>query len=115
MNFGRGFWLAGGVLLGGVLSGCAPHYLAVDGAGQTTAVRPKGDITPMPVNSPDTCGAGRLQYLVGKSRFQIPVPADLNSQRVVCTTCVRSDLVDPRRVTVLYDQPSGVVTKVVCQ
>jgi hypothetical protein len=111
----RGIWAAAGLLLGGAMAGCAPHYLVVDGAGRTTAAPPKGDMTSMPANSPDTCGAGKLQYLVGKSRFQVPVPTDLNSQRVVCTTCIRSDLFNPKRVSILYDQPSGVVTKVVCQ
>ena len=111
----RRFELCAVIVSVAALSGCAPHYLAVDGAGRTTAAAPKGEITPIPVNSPDTCGAGKLQYLVGKSRFQIPVPADLNSQRVICTTCIRSDLFNPKRLTVLYDQPSGLVTKVICQ
>ena len=98
------------------LGGCASHYLPVDDGGHVTAAKPSvGAPATMPANTPDTCGAGKLQYLVGKRWTQVPVPADLNSQRVSCTTCVRSDDVNPRRVTVLYDQPSGLVTKVICQ
>ena len=105
--------LVGAALL--ALADCAGRYLPVNDAGQTTAAAPKGAVASMPANTPDTCGAGKLQYLVGKSRFQIPVPANLNSQRVACNTCVRADQFDPHRITILYDEPTGLVTKVLCQ
>jgi hypothetical protein len=104
------------ILAVAVLAGCQDRYLAVDDAGRTTA-------TPPPLAAPpttaaaaaDTCGAGKLQYLIGKSRRQIPVPVNMAKQRVDCTTCVLSHLDDPQRVTILFDQSTGLVTDVKCQ
>jgi hypothetical protein len=100
-----------------VLSGCASRYLPVDEAGRTTAVPPPANVS-APTATPsvhDTCGADQLQYLVGKSRLQIPVAVDMSKRRVACTTCVLSQVDDPSRTTILFDETSGLVTSVKCQ
>jgi hypothetical protein len=97
----------------GLLAGCAPTYLPVDAAGRTTAAPPAAAAEV--ASPPDACGASRLQYLIGKPKSQIPVPADLSKRRVACTTCVSSEITDPTRVTILFDQSTGLVTKAICQ
>ncbi len=107
------------IMIFAALAGCQTRYLPVDDAGRTTADAPSsGSViqTPVPAPStPDTCGAGKLQYLVGKSRRQIPVAVDMSKRRVACTTCVLSHVDDPSRVTILFDETSGLVTEVKCQ
>jgi hypothetical protein len=62
----------------------------------------------------DACGAGALQYLVGRSRTDIPVPVDPSRRRVACTTCpITQDFVTWRQ-TILYDAHTGLVTSVRC-
>ncbi len=109
-----GVW---GAVIAGALAGCQAHYLPVDDAGRTTARPPPAApiSTPVPASAPDTCGADKLQYLVGKSRRQIPVAVDMSKRRVACTTCVISHLDDPTRVTILFDDSTGLVTSVKCQ
>jgi hypothetical protein len=96
------------------VAGCAPRYLPVDGAGRITAVPPPANIS-APPSAHDTCGADKLQYLIGKSRLQIPVAVDISKRRVACTTCVLSHLDDPSRITILFDETTGLVTSVKCQ
>ena len=62
----------------------------------------------------DTCGAADLAYLVGKSRTEIPVPADLSHRQVVCTTCPAAPDVRPERLTITFDSATKLVTKVAC-
>lgn len=94
------------------LAGCQGRYLPVDSAGRTTAVPPAA---PTAATAPNTCGADKLQYLVGKTRQQIPVAVDMSKWRVVCTTCIMSHLDDPQRTTILFDETTGLVTAVKCQ
>ena len=62
----------------------------------------------------DACGAGALQYLIGKPRTEIPVPLQPGLRRVACTTCpVTQDYV-PYRQTILYDTQTGLITAVRC-
>ena len=77
-----------------LLAGCQGRYLPVDNAGRTTAVPPPANVS-APPSAHDTCGADKLQYLVGKSRLQIPVAVYISKRRVACTTCVMSHLDDP--------------------
>lgn len=100
-----------------LLAGCESRYLPVDDAGRVTAVPPPANVSAPPpqASAHDTCGADKLQYLVGKSRLQIPVAVDISKRRVACTTCVLSDLDDPSRVTILFDETSGLVTSVKCR
>jgi len=74
---------------------------------------------PAPQASPaptlqDACGAGPLQYLVGRPHTEIPPPLTPSHRRVVCSTCaVTRDFV-PFRQTITYDSATGLVTAVKC-
>ncbi|MFI4933704.1 MAG: hypothetical protein ACHP7N_03725 [Caulobacterales bacterium] len=62
----------------------------------------------------DACGAVDLQYLVGRSRTEIPVPVEPSRRRVSCTTCPITQDYVPYRQTILYDAETGLVTSVKC-
>ena len=124
-------WIKAGAALAAVagLAGCK-SYLPVDAAGGRTALPPAAQAAATPSPSPtpqayappappprasrDTCGAGALAYLVGKSRTQIPVPTDPGRRRVVCTTCPMTQDLRPDRQTVTYDAATGKVVGVTC-
>ncbi len=93
------------------LGGCSAGYLPVDQQGRMTAIPPAASSSRAPG---DTCGAGNLAYLVGKPKEEIPVALDLTRRRVICSTCEASGPPDPRRVTIAFDQASGLVTKIDC-
>jgi len=76
------------------------------------AAAPSASVAPTPPQ--DACGAGPLQYLVGKPRTEIPVPLTPSNRRVVCTTCATTQDVRPYRQTILYDLQTGLVTSVTC-
>ena len=67
--------------------GACTSYLAVNDAGDTTAKAPAATTPVTPVKG-DTCGASKLQYLVGKPKEEAPVPADLSKRRVYCSSCI---------------------------
>ena len=69
-----------------------------------------------PANSTpgDLCGARDLQWLVGRSRTEIPVPVDVSRRRVTCTTCAITEDHSPYRLNIFYDRPSGRVASVRC-
>ena len=62
----------------------------------------------------DQCGAETLQHLVGQPRTEIPVPVDVTSRRVTCTTCPLTEDYSPSRLNILYDRDSGLVERVYC-
>ena len=62
----------------------------------------------------DQCGADELQYLVGKSKTEIPVPLDPSRRRVACVTCPVTMEFRPDRVNILFDADTGVVKTVKC-
>lgn len=120
----KGLVLAGAAVAVLCGAGCnGKRYLAVNGEGDHTA-RPPGGATPgapPPVQpsaaiapARDQCGAGPLQYLIGKDRTEIPVAAQLNRRRVVCTTCPMTQDYRPDRQTILYDEATKKVTAVRC-
>tara|TARA_R110002051_G_scaffold114659_3_gene187610 strand:+ start:372 stop:707 length:336 start_codon:yes stop_codon:yes gene_type:complete len=62
----------------------------------------------------DLCRAGELQWLVGKSRNDIPVPVDVINRRVVCTTCpVTMDYL-PYRLNIFFNADTNLVEQVRC-
>jgi hypothetical protein len=66
-------------------------------------------------NTPgDMCGASKLQWLVGRSKTDIPVPVDPSLRRVTCTACPVTMDFNPRRLNILYDEASGTVREVKC-
>jgi hypothetical protein len=69
---------------------------------------------PPPATAADACGAAAHAYLVGKNRSEIPVPVDPSLRRVSCSSCPVTMDFNPRRLNILYDQGSGVITQVKC-
>lgn len=68
-----------------------------------------------PVNpTADTCGAGDMQWLVGKPKTDIPVPVDVVSRRVTCTTCPVTEDYSPQRLNIFFNEQSGIVEQVRC-
>ena len=72
---------------------------------------PAYDARPVPR---DQCGAEALQHLIGQPRTEIPVPVDVTSRRVACTTCPLTEDYSPSRLNILYDRDSGRVERVYC-
>lgn len=71
--------------------------------------------TPVEIQDPnDLCHAKPLQWLVGRDRSEIPVPADLTNRRVACTTCPRTEARSPYLLNILYDAGTNRVTEVSC-
>jgi hypothetical protein len=62
----------------------------------------------------DLCRAGDLQWLVGKPKSQIPVPVDVVSRRVTCTTCPVTEDFSPHRLNILFNEQTSVVEQVRC-
>jgi hypothetical protein len=93
------------------LAGCA-DYLAVDDQGHTTAEPPKGP--PAALMRGDTCGAGALQYLVGKNKSEAPAPVDPSKRRVYCATCAVGADHRPDRLDIVFDADTGTITAVTC-
>lgn len=79
---------------------------------------PVDDMTPATVEAVatgrDQCGAADLQWLVGRSRTEIPVPVNPYARRVTCTTCALTEDYSPTRLNILFDQESGRVETVRC-
>jgi len=99
------------------LTACASAPRAAP-AGQVAAGPPS--ITQAPTISlphpppKDACGAGELQWLVGRDKSQIPVPTHPGQRRVACTTCPVTMDYRPDRLNILFDAESGVVKEVKC-
>lgn len=62
----------------------------------------------------DMCKAGELQWLVGKSRTEIPVPVDVVNRRVACTSCVITEDYSPYRLNIFFNAQTDVVEQVRC-
>lgn len=75
---------------------------------------PVAPISIPPLPPPDQCGAYELQWLVGRSRTEIPIPVQPNRRRVVCDSCPRTLDFRPDRLTIEYDADNGRVTKLSC-
>lgn len=70
--------------------------------------------THMPDGSEDLCKAGDFQYLVGRSKNEIPVPVEVVTRRVTCTTCPVTMDYSPYRLNIFYNEQSGIVEQVRC-
>jgi len=90
-----------------VLAGC--------GGSPSTPSRPVQSAPPVSIQpSGDLCGATQLQALIGQPRTSIPVPVDVTSRRVTCTTCPLTEDYSPSRLNILYNRDSGLVERVFC-
>ena len=102
------------------LSACAapptaPRPAAPVIAAASPITIPKVPVRPAaPASPPDRCNARPLQYLVGRSRSEIPIPLYPGTRRVLCTTCPIDRAFDPVRQTIFYDARTDKVTSVVC-
>jgi len=98
------------------LAGCetpaseAPTPRAVERA---EVERPVGDKNP-DAPTQDLCRAGELQWLVGKSKSDIPVPVDVVNRRVTCTTCPVTEEFSPYRLNIFFNSQTEVVEQVRC-
>lgn len=97
-----------------VLAACAPVDAPRQDRTSPPAVSLPPPPPPPPPEPPDYCGARALEYLIGQHRSQIPVPIDLSSRRVTCTTCPVTQDYSPYRVNILFDQDTGIVQEVKC-
>ena len=79
---------------------------------QAEANQPVG--SHMPDGEADLCRAADLQYLVGKHRNEIPVPVEVVSRRVVCTTCPVTMDFSPHRLNIFYNARTDIVEQVRC-
>lgn len=102
--------------LGKGLLASAVLALAACGGGSATAPSRPAQSGP-PVTEPpsgDQCGAAQLQVLVGQPRTSIPVPVDVTSRRVTCTSCPMTEDYSPSRLNILYNRDTGLVERVFC-
>ena len=60
------------------------------------------------------CEAGEMQWLVGRTKAEIPVPVDVVNRRVTCTTCPVTQDFSPYRLNVFYDEKTEVIEQVRC-
>jgi len=98
-----------GVLVSAVL------VLAGCGGSPSAPSRPVQSAPPVSAQpSGDQCGATQLQALIGQPRTSIPVPVDVTSRRVACTTCPLTEDYSPSRLNILYNRDSGLVERVFC-
>lgn len=107
-------------MVAAALAACAPSAPPATPAPATpapAAPRP-APATPAPIaqapSPSDQCGAGQMQYLVGKLRSEIPVPANPALRRVACTTCPVTMDYNPARLNILFDADTGVIKTVRC-
>ena len=68
----------------------------------------------MPDGAEDLCKAADFQYLVGRPRTEIPVPVEVVSRRVVCTTCPVTMDFSAYRLNIFYNDQTDIVEQVRC-
>ena len=79
-----------------------------------TACAPIGDAPdPIPPGE-NLCRASDYQYLIGRSRSEIPAEPAGATWRVTCTSCPVTMDYNPRRLNIFYDEGSGIVREVRC-
>lgn len=114
--------LSRGIVLLALMGACAappakappPATTAPSPVPRAPTPAPPPQVNLAPATPKDACGAEPLQYLVGKSRTEIPPPLAPNRRRVVCSTCAVTQDYAPYRQTITYDAATGLVTSVKC-
>ena len=96
--------------LAGSLGGCESRYY--DGRSPS----PPPPAPPLPRRPPvDACGAASLDYLVGRPVSEVPQNYNSRrSQRVIGKRSYYEDRYDAERLTILYDEDTGRITRVRC-
>ena len=91
----------------GALGGCETYY---PGASPS----PPPPAPPTPRRPPvDSCGAGSLQYLVGRPVNDVP-EYGRRAQRVIGAGSYTEDRFDPERLTIVYNEADGRIIRVRC-
>lgn len=88
----------------------APAPRAVEEARQNQPIGTRNPQSP----TADLCRAGDLQYLVGRPKTEIPVPVEVVSRRVTCTTCPVTEDFSPYRLNIFFNAQTNVVEQVRC-
>ena len=70
--------------------------------------------TPPVSPTADLCRAGEMQWLVGKPKSEIPVPVDVVSRRVTCTTCPVTEDYSPTRLNIFFNEQTSLIEQVRC-
>lgn len=100
------------VLSGLLLFGCASPPPPAPPPAPTA---PPATVAPPPADpTPDACGAGQHQNLVGRPRTQIPIPIKPALQRVACDSCPITMDFNPDRLNFFFDAATGRITKIAC-
>jgi len=100
-----------------LLAGCAPSEpppRSAPAPRPAPAPPPPPPVAVAPAPPRDQCGAGEMQYLIGKPRSEIPIPAEPNRRRVSCTTCPVTMDYSPVRLNILFDAQTGIIKEVKC-
>jgi len=106
----------GGLIAVVALAACAapvvdtPAARAIQRAEQHQAVGVRAPASP----AADMCRAGDLQWLVGRPKTDIPVPVDVVTRRVTCSTCPVTEDFSPYRLNILFNEQTGIVEQVRC-
>lgn len=87
-----------------------PAPAAVESASRS---QPVGTRMP-PAEMTDMCKANDLQWLVGRSRTEIPIGADIVNRRVLCTTCPVTQDFSPYRLNIFFNADTDKVELVRC-
>jgi hypothetical protein len=91
--------------LTGAVGGCS-YY--------PTPPSPPPPAPPEPRHPPiDACGAGALQYMVGRPIEDLS-PYGRHEQRVIGQQSYFEDWYNPERLTVIFDEATGRITRVRC-
>lgn len=93
----------------------APHPAPQSPVRQPPVSKPASPAAPVykPM-ADDQCGAGALQYLIGKPRTEIPVPLDPGRRRVVCSSCIVTQEYRADRQTIVFSSETGIIESVKC-
>lgn len=67
-----------------------------------------------PAAADDTCGAASYAWLIGENRSRIPATPAGKTVRVVCSTCAMTMDFNAERLTIVFDEDSGIVSKLNC-
>ena len=62
----------------------------------------------------DACGAASLQYLTGRPVSDIPQTFGRHEQRVIGQNAYYEDHFNPERLTIIFDEQTGRITRVRC-
>lgn len=94
--------------LSSMLAGCADRYFAAPPPAPPSP-------SPSPRRPPiDACGASGMQYLVGRPISELPGGYGREHRRVIGQRSYYEDRYVAERLTIIFDEDSGRITRVRC-